>query len=916
MNRSLISLFAISLFSNPQDEYFSKQWYLRNEGFSIRRDISEISSYPVMGKPGADIQFPSEVDDYSSGPRRTVVVAILDTGVDIGHPELKDSILKSSECDSVGNIPPKASPDRDGNGYKGDCAGYNFASNTSIDGDNQVYDDTGHGTHLAGLISAKANSIGIRGISHAIKILPVKIFNKYENPNHPLRPKMKMMDRILKGLDYAISKNVDVINLSLGWPSVLDSPKIRALFELAKKKNILIVAAAGNNAHHTTIFPCSYSSVLCVGASSVDGKTAPFSNFGGNVDLMAPGENILSTIPKKITPIYFDEDGYDFKNGTSQAAPLVAGSAALLKLALGDLPVNELKARILSSAARNDLEGQKQFSLYGDIHLNDALNTKPDSFIYPNLKELNTVEVGYPDGSFTVEMKFEKWVPSYDISAKIKLAVNEVELNQSEFDLHFTNGEEEKTLLVKGHIRNFQASASQVMRLDLDYGSHHYSFEKELIFALNANQVGRRVKFPEKINISSLRSVDDPMHFSIRNFHYTHDQNAKSHVLVFYEMMDERVERSFSFSRNPSWKFIALSFVQVNTIAVEWYDPETKKIFYEFYDVANGFALKTLEMVPEVVLFSLSQSVYWEGPQLRAVSFASGKIPLADRNPSVFIGQQNGDGDHLYYFEENSGKINTRILDHLKFRKELIRRFQLRYDDAIFPVSLLSKGKTSAIDALFAIGKGFQRRLLKIRFTSRDEFEVLREYQVPGAGALKNVVFLNRSMIVLQERKNAYQLFDLDTGKFREFEWNDRNDDLLGPVVRLSENRLLAQTQNHFVVLGDPKLGSIPLKRFSFLPGELFSEMFSPVQVTFDSGPQPGLFIDGTLISEQHLGVVSWNGQSIVKPVFFQEKLPEGCRVMNPIRIGGEDHLLLLCQDDGGLPFFLKRTLTFKNLNR
>ena len=908
MNRPMLSFFAMALLAQPQDEYFGKQWYLQNPGYSIRRDFSEISSYLVPGRPGADIGFPFDSVDSTSNSGRTVVVAILDTGVDIGHPELKDSILKSSECDSVGNIPPKNSPDRDANGYKGDCAGYNFASSSSIEGDNQVFDDTGHGTHLAGLISAKANALGIRGIHDSIKILPVKIFNKYESPNHPLRPKMKMMERIQKGLEYAISKNVDVINLSLGWPSVLDSPQIRAMFDLAKKKNILIVAAAGNNAHHTTIFPCSYSSVICVGASSVDGHSAPFSNYGGNVDLMAPGEKILSTIPKKITPIYFDEDGYDFKNGTSQAAPLVAGSAAYLKLALGNLTLSELKARLLSSAVRNDGEGQKRFSLYGDLHLSDALNSKPDSFIYPNLKELNTVEVAYPDGRFSFELKLESWIPESWVSAKIGVSLADADLDRSGFVIGF-NGQDEKTVTISGRVRDLQSSSTQVLKLNLTFGAHQYGFEKELVFALNANQVSDRVPFPEAIQPGLLRSVEDPMRISKRNFHFTQDSNAKALDLVFYELLNTRVEKAFVLSKKASMKLVSASFTGPETITMQFFDQDLKKLFYEFFDISRGFSMRSLEMVPEVVLFNPLQATFFEGISLRAVALMTGKTPLADLNPSVFINQQNVESDHLYSFEEQAGKIETRILDHRTFRQEVMRRYHLRYDDAIYPVALLSKGRVSGIDALFAVGKGFHRQLIEVRFRGRDQFEVMREYLVPGAGALKQVGFLNRSMVILQDQKNAYRLLDLENGTFQKFEWNDRDDDLLGPIVRLSEDRILAQTQNHFVALGGAFPSTIPLKRFSFLPGEMFSEMFTPVEVVFGTESHPGLFIDGTMISERHLGVVSWNGQELVKPILFQEKLPNGCRVMNPMRINGSDHLLLLCQTGTTPAFFLKRSL-------
>lgn len=905
MNKLALSFLALNLVS-PNDEYFHQQWYLKNSGFNIKRDITEISSISILGKTGADIHFPFDLT-LPNGPRKPVVVAVLDTGVDIDHIDLKDSILRSSECDSVGNIPPKNSPDKDGNGFKGDCAGWNFASSTNAEGDNQVYDDTGHGTHLSGLIAAKINEKGIRGISDQIKILPVKIFNKYEIPNHPLRPKMKMMERIQKGLEYAIQKNVDVINLSLGWPSILDSPKIRELFELAAAKNILVVAAAGNNAQHTTIFPCSYASVLCVGATSVDGTVAPFSNYGGNVDIMAPGENILSTIPKKITPLYFDEDGFDYKNGTSQAAPLVAGSAALLKLVLGSVSADELKARLLSAAQKNNSQIS---SFYGDLNLSNALKNKPNQFIYPNLKELNTVEVSHPTARFTFDIKLTKLIKNSATAGKLSLHFEGIPLNQNEYAFEFSSEDHEKVIHVSGNVPELMLSSTQTLTLNLTYGEQQHSFKKELTFALNANEVGSKIFFDEKINTEKLKSVDDSMKLSDQTLFFTQESNSENQVLTFYAIKSSKLKKLFSFVKKADLKLVATVLTQSKTLCVEFYDATNKKLIYDFWDIHLGTQSKSLEMVPDSAVFTLHQATYWNQQSgLKAVSLANGKIPPAEANKSVWLNSQNGASDHLYYFSEVDGKITTALLDNEELRNTLIKKYRLRFDDALMPIAILNKGINSTIDTLFAIGKGYERKVLLIRFHDRNHFEIKREYLVPGGAALREITFLGKSMLLTQERKDAYQMFDLDAGHFTTFEWNDESDLLLSPIAKITGNRLLAQTQNHFVVLGEGSNSKLPLKRFSFLPGELFSEMFTPVEVQSAEGLLPALFIDGTMISDQHLGVVLWDGEKIVKPIHFQLKLPKNCRVMNPQRIEGVHSMILLCESETEGQYLLKRSL-------
>ena len=905
-NKLVYSILAVSVLGMPQDEYFKQQWYLKNTGYTIHRDITEISSYSVVGKAGADIHFPFELQVKERS--KPVVVAILDHGVDIDHPELKDSILRNKlECDSLGHLPPKNSPDKDGNGYKGDCAGWNFASASSADGDNQVYDDVGHGTHIAGLIAAKIDQYGIRGISDQIKILPVKIFSKYEIPNHPLRPKMNMMERIQKGLEYAISKNVDIINISAGWPSILDSKKTRDLFDLAAKKNILVVAAAGNNAQHTTIFPCSYASVICVGATTVDGTLAPFSNYGGNVDILAPGENILSTIPKKITSLYFDEEGYDFKNGTSQAAPLVAGSAALLKLQLGDISVNELKARLLNAAAKHD---DSMSALYGDLNVSDAIYKKPDQFLYPNLKELNAVEVGYPDGRFNFDFKIDKLLPGPLSFIQLKLNLGSISLDQNSYGVAFGAAQDTAVIHVSGRVADFHLSSTQVLSLDLSYGANRYSFKKELTLALNAEQVGQKSYFSEKINADNLHTADDPFAKSDTPVFYTQDTTTESLSVSLFRQSASKISKFQTIVKKSDIKLVAVSILNKNELAIEFYDQPNKKLIYEFWDLQQNIKVKTLEMVPDSAVFSMSQAAYFSNPsKLQATVLTAGSMPPLERNKSVFLSPQTGQGDHFYFFEEQDGKIVTELLDNECFRNAMTKQYHLRFDDDILPLAILSKGSSPQVDTLVVIGKGYDRRVLAVRFSGRNGFTVTKEHLVPGGAAIKNATFLGKSMLVTQEQKGAYLIFDLESGTFTSFEWHDTFDDLMGPIVALSANQVLAQTQNNFVVLGSGQSVKIPLKRFSFLPGELFSEMFAPVEINTNQGNLPGLFIDGTLISEKHLGVVSWDGKNLVKPIFFQEKLPENCKVMNPQRISGAYSILLFCQTEQGSQYLLERAL-------
>lgn len=280
---------------------------------------------------------------------REVIVAVIDTGIDINHPDLQANIFRNDiECDN-GKPQTDKVEDRDRNGYPGDCFGWNFVPNESPvetkpeDIPNsetlQIPEDReGHGTHVSGIISASQNNgIGITGSSNKIKILPLKVFQKTFQPRSQFRLKFEnkvsnanRTNILIQAVDYAIKRNVDIINFSIGWNKNIDSPLLRLKISEAQKKGIIIVAAAGNDAAEVTTFPCLYENVICVGASSLTNQILDTSNFGNAVDFFAPGEKVLSTFPQNAIVNNF-LPGYDYYSGTSQAAPYTSKVLALLK---------------------------------------------------------------------------------------------------------------------------------------------------------------------------------------------------------------------------------------------------------------------------------------------------------------------------------------------------------------------------------------------------------------------------------------------------------------------------------------------------------------------------------------------------------------------------------------------------------
>ena len=205
-----------------------------------------------------------------------VKVAVIDTGIDVFHPDLKDNIKGGMSAVAY-------------------TASYN--------------DDNGHGTHEAGIIGAIDNTIGVIGVGHQIDLYAVKVLDRRGSG---------YLSDIIEGLDWAISNGMQVVNMSLGTASNILS--FREAVQRVNAAGIVQVAAAGNSGG-SVIYPAAYPEVIAVSATDSSDKIASWSSRGPEVDLSAPGVSIYSTYKGQI---------YKTLSGTSMAAPHVTGVIALM----------------------------------------------------------------------------------------------------------------------------------------------------------------------------------------------------------------------------------------------------------------------------------------------------------------------------------------------------------------------------------------------------------------------------------------------------------------------------------------------------------------------------------------------------------------------------------------------------------
>ena len=283
--------------------YLNSQWYLEDYG------LKELWTKPIINN-------------------KRPIIAILDTGVDITHPDLEANIWTNQ-----GEYMGEKGYDNDYNGYQNDLHGWDFINNSP-----NIRDNNMHGTHVAGIAAASNNNIGIIGANPRAYIMPVTVMQSDGSGD---------VATIVRGIEYAVANGATILNLSLG--TYANSRALRQALERAYQSAV-IVAAAGNDglAIYPTcgdrlskpMFPAAYSFVLGVQATGSNGNLASFSNYdcdgpttsgitssedpdGFNYEIEAPGVNMFSTVPG---------GNYKSLNGTSMAAPLVAGAISALQM--------------------------------------------------------------------------------------------------------------------------------------------------------------------------------------------------------------------------------------------------------------------------------------------------------------------------------------------------------------------------------------------------------------------------------------------------------------------------------------------------------------------------------------------------------------------------------------------------------
>jgi subtilisin family serine protease len=337
----------------PNDEYFKRQWGLDNDG-------SQKTATGKQGKLHADMNV-LKGWEITTGSE-DVIVAILDSGVKLDHPDLEGKIW-------INNSETKNGRDDDANGYIDDIYGWNFAYENS-----NVKDDGGHGTNIAGTIGASTNNtIGYAGLDQKCKLM---ICKNLDDDN------LGEYSWWASSLYYAANNGAKVINMSEGGYDY--SKTLKTAVDYAYSAGCLIVASMMNKNNNDSYYPASFPNVLAIGATDTDdSRCKQFtwgggSNWGKHIAVVAPGNRIYGLD-------YKDNYNYDvYWSGTSQATAYVSAISSLL-LAQDNTRANKDLKEIITSTAkdqvgdkREDKPGWDEYYGWGRVDLFAALTLNKD----------------------------------------------------------------------------------------------------------------------------------------------------------------------------------------------------------------------------------------------------------------------------------------------------------------------------------------------------------------------------------------------------------------------------------------------------------------------------------------------------------------------------------------------------------
>ena len=966
------------------DQLLSYQWGLVSQGQQVRRDKDDInyvmikdSAQAAQGpdlltllgdrvndlppevlaallanqpKTGAasDINYVQYLQLAKSMPAaKEVKVAVLDSGIDFGHPDLKNVIAKNLvECNSEGNTNYETRDDNDQNGVPGDCLGWNFTVHKSDPRAKLPMDDAGHGTHVAGIIAAEANNQnGVAGFGKNIKIVPVKVLHKDESSEEAKQ--IAFTDRVARGILYAVKREVDVINLSLGWLRQSDTKYLREAINAALARGIPVIAAAGNNGSNARLFPCSYPGVICVGATTIEGKKADFSNHGGNVDIFAPGDNIISTWPVTLVPLDFSVHGNEIQSGTSQATPFVSGVVAQLKAHIENLTIPEIQARLMLSSQNDILKTNEKLALSGRVDMAKALTIEKQSAVRPVFKSLDEISYTLKDRKFRVPLPIVNyWQEARDITINVSIESAGIELGRSEFKVAGIDEAKSVTIPVEGRIIDLKSDRTTTLKVSIESNGESKNYYHIINFVrllIDDPEVeSRGVAFLDKAKPLVLVQNGEitPLITTLESFYGTAApewflrKNSEDGVeFSFFKTGIESIEEVAGFKLKGAKRILGINSLDFNndgeddrfirSTAVDEAGNENA-IVYSFRNKKGEPLFGELSdwtFKPDVVVanetLAYTKASLGELAQVPSpVIVAEGVLPEHQQPTGFFDERDEATRKRIYVLDPQltDGKVSLKTIaidtkeNIEKWRSELGLRWSDPFRISTILAPTLAEHQEGIVRVLISGGHASRRVDAILSIKSKSEFALAKVVSGgvrPEDQQAVRVSEISSERFARHERTGFIGFYDGKRARTsvigselvsQPYALKDEFDNYTGHIASfLNEDNLTSvyTSASRLILVQDDGQGrrvlERPLERFDFIPGQVFNELFWPIARADQNGDLfPSLYVDASSIHTNSVHVIEATKDGIIAPMEQSVLLPPNCKPLNPVILPGE----------------------------
>ncbi|WP_372653093.1 S8 family peptidase [Halobacteriovorax sp.] len=931
MKLLLILSYLFSLNSLANDPLSKMQWGIENSGQPVFRSTGELTRELVRGIDGEDVNIPASF----TAPKEKVIVAVIDSGVDIYHPDLKDNIWLNPKCSSM----------TEEEMANEDCRGWNF-----LDGNADVVDDIGHGTHVAGIIAAvENNGIGIKGVaSKNVQIMPLKILNS--KVKSFVYEKKVITNIIADAIAYAVSNGASVINLSLGWPELIHTRKVRYAIDTAIKRNVAIIVAAGNNNKKLPVYPCSYDEVICVGAMDNQGSIPEFSNFGGKVDLIAPGEGILSTYPRNLESRTLRIPGYEIKKGSSQAAPFVSALVALFKSQNKNMSFDEIKYRLFKGSNQSNTNKKVKF---GKVDFQKALESNVAAgfplFKFKSLTDITIEE----DGGFKFNIPVRSLmtsIPKLAFSLSLKDAVNGKTVFSKEYSYENVSDSKETLILVEDKIKDFKTSSHLILNIEWE----DKSFEHEIAIVRDmlkvSGKVTQKLKFKDsEVLVNSNGRLSTRLRKVISNKY--HSESIDYYVQRKSEQVDKTLievsKVKLTGSSNVKIEFDEVGKI-ISVIKNDFNNDGREDYMVYSLSKEQKHLVLTFANSDGSPLYSDKSQWFLEISTFEGLPLANGEIRFEYLNVAF-----DGFGkvkvpaymkDWLMPEQDNSRDILDRIPDEVSSNKPYFlkpslkdgrvdleirtlsslatlevfkKKFSIMGRDVLTFDHLLEQDKYStSLEAILVSGSEFSKRYFHINYSSLNDYSI-EEIFFYGLSLDSNRTIVSRfsgdqynASFALNSRQDLRTVFwdfsgEREVHNFKTDSWGDIIIDIFDFSKSYDDNLVLLESRYFIHAIGSSgNSQKLPINRESSFPGVSFSETFKKVDITLKDSKARGILVDSTLIYGSRIYAMVYSEGEFSAPIYASYSLPKNCKYLDINEFEEGTHIVLACQDK-----FLRATL-------